>query len=252
MWFKLINWELIKEFRIVFATALAIPIFLTMDSPIGDAWFGYGQWLATAIVGVVFLFGVIHFNPRTRNIMLIGMFVGFCGEIFFSLILGMYHYRFDNVPIWVVFGHGMIFAFTYRIIRKPTIRQYEIPIQLTLLIFTISFSLFWLITKNDWFGFLCTLLFLVVLTQTKKSRTFFLIMYIVVLYIELVGTTTQCWSWPATLSGVEYLPASANPPSGIAVFYFIFDVLVFWLYFHVFYRNKLQRYRRLKTFKERA
>lgn len=243
------NWKLIKEFRIVFATLIAIPVFLMLDSPLGDAWFGQGQWVATGIVGVVFLFGLRHFNRRTRDIMLIGMVVGFCGEILFSLILGMYHYRLDNIPIWVIFGHGMIFAFAYRVIRKPSIRQYEIPIQLTLLIFTISFSLFWLITQNDWFGFLGTLLFVVILTQTKSSRTFFLFMYLVVLYIELVGTATQCWWWPPTFLGIEYLPSSANPPSGIAVFYFIFDIAVFWLYFHVFYPKKLHRYRRFTLFK---
>ena len=241
----------LKQTRILVAAIIAIPLFLLLDSPVGDAWleplvFINGQWLANTVVGLVFLLGLKVSSRRARFIMLLGLAVGLAGEVLFSLILGMYQYRFDNVPLWVAFGHGMIFALVYRLARKPWLLQHRQLLQWLLSALIALASVLWLVWQNDLFGFICTVIFFAVLVVAKSSRLFFFFMYWVVVYIELVGTATQCWSWPPTLSHVAWLPASGNPPLGIAVFYFLFDVVVFWLYLNVLNRGAKLRYQRVK------
>jgi len=48
-------------------------------------------------------------------------------------------------------------------------------------------------------------------------------MYGVVVYAELIGTSLETWSWPKNaFNTFEFLP-SANPPSGICLFYYGLD-----------------------------
>lgn len=238
---------LLQDIRIILSAIVLIPLFLFVDSPAGDELLGNGQLVANVLIGIVFLVGLRRCNQRARDIMLIGIVIGLCGEILFSLVLNMYHYRLNNIPIWVGFGHGLIYAFVYRASRKQTIKKYEKYIQIALLVFASLFSIGWLIFENDWFGFLCTSAFLIILSQAKKSQTFFLIMFAVVAYIELVGTATQCWWWPNTLSGLGFTPESGNPPSGIAVFYFLFDAITFWLYLNIMHKRTKFRYLKIKN-----
>jgi len=216
-----------------------------LDSQYGDHLFGYGQNIATVLVFIAFMKAYQSSPQRVKEVMLLGMFVGMGGEMFFSLLLGMYHYRLGNVPIWVIFAHGLIFALVYRLAHKKWIKKRQEAIQNLLLFLAISYSVFWLIWANDWYGFLTTVAFMLILFTAKKSRLFFLIMFAVVCYIEQVGTATGCWYWPETVLNVDSWLPSGNPPSGIAVFYFLFDAIVFWFYLHVLHPGTKQRYRNI-------
>ena len=55
-------------------------------------------------------------------------------------------------------------------------------------------------------------------------------MYIVVAFLEIIGTTYKCWHWPDTAFGIIPFLKSANPPSGISLFYFLFDLGCLWFY----------------------
>ena len=65
-------------------------------------------------------------------------------------------------------------------------------------------------------------LFLLVLRR-KGCRVFYLIMGVLVLYIELVGTALGCWFWEPAPWGVL---RTTNPPVGAFVCYVIADILV--------------------------
>ena len=59
---------------------------------------------------------------------------------------------------------------------------------------------------------------------------FYLVMYLTVAYLEIIGTNFICWEWPSTaFDFFSFLP-SANPPSGISFFYFGLDLGCLWLY----------------------
>ncbi|MCK5725603.1 MAG: hypothetical protein KAH22_02115 [Thiotrichaceae bacterium] len=237
--------------RTLLTIMIGIPIFLWIDSPYGDAVLrGNGQLIATFLVFIAFVIAYFKSPHRVKTAMLIGVVVGLTGEYLFSQVMGMYHYRFGNIPLWVAFAHGLIFASVFRISHKPWIKQNEQGLQKVLLIFAITYSIFWLIWANDWFGFLCTLGFFVVLFTAKKSRLFFLIMFAIVCYIEQLGTATECWYWPSTLLGVAGGIPSGNPPTGIAIFYFIFDAIILWVYLNLLHPSLKVRYQRFKLMKQ--
>lgn len=235
--------SVLKKSRLILVALLGIPVLLLLDSPFGDDMFhGHGQDIATVLVFVSFVSAYIISHHRSKEILLIGMFVGLAGEFLLSRLLGMYHYRLDNIPMWLAFGHGLIFALVFRISRKKWIRSHQNFIQILLLLFIIIYSVFWLIWDNDWFGFLCSIVFLMILYTAKQSRLFFLIMFIIVCYIEVLGTATGCWYWPKTTFSLEHGISSGNPPVGIAVFYFLFDAVVLWVYLNILHPKLKQRY----------
>ncbi|MCK5902653.1 MAG: hypothetical protein KAG28_05835 [Cocleimonas sp.] len=240
----------LKRNRTLLKILIGTPIFLWVDSPYGDALLkGYGQSIATLLVFIAFVVAYIKSHHRVKAAMLVGIVVGLTGEYLFSQMMGMYHYRFGNIPLWVAFAHGLIFASVFRISHKAWIKQYEQRLQKILLAFAVVYSIFWLVWANDWFGFLCTIGFLAVLFTAKKSRLFFLIMFAIVCYIEQLGTATACWYWPETMLGIAGSLPSGNPPTGVAVFYFLFDAIILWVYLNLLHPRLKIRYQRLKLIK---
>ncbi len=75
-----------------------------------------------------------------------------------------------------------------------------------------------------------TVLVVFFLRNKPRERLFFLTMYIVVAFLEIVGTTYKCWHWPDTAWGVIPFLPSNNPPSGISLIYFLLDLGCLWLY----------------------
>lgn len=71
-------------------------------------------------------------------------------------------------------------------------------------------------------------------------------MFVEVCYVELVGTATGCWYWPEMAFGLYPWLPSANPPSGIAVFYFLFDAAVLLIYLNILSPRVKQRYKNMK------
>lgn len=233
-------------YRTILKTLIGTALFLTIDSSIGDAWFsGHGQAVAVSLVGFAFIFSYWRSSKRAREIMLIGIVVGLTGEYILSMVLGMYHYRFHNIPLWLIFGHSLIFASVFRLSHHPYILARQVVIKKWLLAFSVVYSITWLLWANDWFGFLYSLIFFVIFFYAKKSQLFFLIMFFIVAYLEQIGTATGTWYWPEiAFNKFEWIP-SGNPPVGIAAFYFLFDGIVMAFYMNVLHRNVKKRYENL-------
>jgi hypothetical protein len=195
-------------------------------------YFAYAQDLASFLIIITFIAVYKRSAKRVREIMIIGLAVGFVGEFILSKGLGFYYYRLDNIPLWVGFGHSLLFALVHRIIRVPHVIRHKSNIIPSIIVFVIIFSGLKLYFENDWFGFLCSAAFLLLLIKMKKSRLFFLVMFVIVSYIEIVGTTTLSWYWSPTVMNIKGFIPSANPPSGIPLFYFIFDFVVLHIYLY--------------------
>jgi len=158
--------------------------------------------------------------------------------------LGMYHYRFHNIPLWLFFGHSLIFASVFRLTHHPYIITRQEVIKKWLFVFSVIYSVGWLVWANDVFGFLYSVVFFVILFFAKKSQLFFLIMFAIVAYLEQIGTAKGTWNWPEiAFSKFEWLP-SGNPPVGIAAFYFLFDFMVMAFYLNVLHPKVRDRFSR--------
>jgi hypothetical protein len=60
---------------------------------------------------MVIMFSVTLFtmNTRIKEQLLYAVIIGFVGEYLFSLVMGMCIYRLDNIPHYILTGHGLVY-----------------------------------------------------------------------------------------------------------------------------------------------
>ena len=174
--------------------------------------------------------------PRTRKLMIYAVVVGLLGEYFFSVFLGMYTYRLENVPWYVPFGHAALYGRVFIFSKDSYIRKHHKAIEQFFAIIIIALATMYLLFFYDVFGFVMTAGVFLLLLKRPKDRLFFYSMYILVAILEIGGTAFGCWKWPPIGFNVfEFLPSN-NPPSGISLFYFLLDISCFFIYTQ---RNKI-------------
>ncbi len=203
----------------------------------------YGQWVTSAITVIFFGWVYATASRKNKKIILYGVVIAFCGEVVFSLVLGMYTYRLGMLPIYVPLGHTIIYMGVYYFTKEPIVLAHKDQIVKILYPLMIVYATGWLLFQSDVFGFLCTMVILWLFKRRPNARLFFLVMFFVIAYLELLGTYFQAWSWPTIwFDKISFVP-SANPPSAISVFYFAFDAGCLWAYSRM-NRGQWQRYRR--------
>lgn len=220
-----------------------------LDSRLVAEHFGYGQWTASALMIGAFVAIYRRAPPRLRGLMKYGVFIATAGELLFSLVFGMYEYRLANVPVYVPPGHSILYAAVYYFVREPFVLRNQRPLAALMLAAGLGYAGYWLFAHRDLYGALCSALFVALIARDPHSRLFFLAMFLFVAYLEQLGTRLGCWVWhPYAFDRLRWLP-SGNPPSGISVFYFGFDVLCLLAYLKR--RAHLRaRYQRLRTRRE--
>lgn len=201
-----------------------IVIGLFVDSKfVANNFYEHAQWLNNLIVIVVFLILFLKATSRTKEMLLYAVLIGFIGEYVFSVGLGMYEYRLKNIPHYVPFGHAIVFVLVYYFSRKSKVKKYSKKIELLCTLLIVPTAFYFLLFKNDVFGFVCTLLVFFFLRKYPKEKLFYLTMYCVVAILEFVGTGLECWKWPSIAFNSFSFLSSANPPIGISLFYFGLD-----------------------------
>jgi len=181
---------------------------------------------------MIFMFVITFFrvNKRLKEQMLAAVLIAYFGEYLFSILMGMYTYRLENVPHYIPFGHAFVYIAVLCFSKAASIKIHHLFLERFFTIFIFIYASIFLIFENDVFGFVMTIATLFILRNKPKERLFYLTMYITVVVLELVGTYYKCWSWPATAWGIfDFLP-SYNPPSGISFFYFLLDLGTLWVY----------------------
>lgn len=222
-----------------------IALVCGLDSRQLAAHFAYGQWISNVLMVLAFALVYRRAPPRLRGLMKYGVFIGAAGEALFSLVFGMYEYRLENVPLYVPPGHSLMYAAVYYFVREPFVVKHQRSVAGAMLAGSVAYAAYWLLAHDDVYGALCTGLFVVLVARDQHSRMFFITMFVFVGYLEQVGTRFGCWYWwEHAFDKFAWLP-SGNPPSGISVFYFAFDVLCLLAY--LTRRKDLKaRYKRLR------
>jgi hypothetical protein len=144
-------------------------------------------------------------------------------EYTFSPLLGVYLYRFDNVPAYVPPGHGLVYLAALAIGRAVWVRAHASGLAVAVAVVGGCWAAYGLVVAGrpdalGAFWFLCLLGFL----RWGPSRGLYVGAFLVVSYLELAGTSLGTWAWqPYDPTG---LVSIGNPPSGAAGGYGWFDL----------------------------
>ena len=201
-----------------------IPIVLVLDRDASmgqQRLLGVGTWLL--------LLGLLaRQDVRTR--LQVGVVVVFASvvEYTFAGWLGVYVYRLHDVPWFVPPGHGLVYLGALAMGRSELFarnRRWLIPLTLAAAGTYAAWGLL-LSGRRDvlgafWFG--CLALFLL----RGRNPLVFVGAFLVVTYLELLGTRLGTWTWQAR-DPILGLVAMGNPPSGAAGGYGFFDAAALW------------------------
>ncbi len=199
-----------------------IPVVLLLDSagPGGAAlaeqrWLGIGTW--------VLLLGLLAAEPGRIRAQ-VAVVVGFATliEYTFSYELHVYVYRLHDVPWFVPPGHGLVYLAALSMGRADWMRERARLLVPLTLVAGAGYAGWGLLSgRHDvlgalWFG--CLALFML----RGRQPTVFVGAFVVVTYLEVIGTGVGAWTWQAR-DPILHLVSMGNPPTGAAGGYGFFD-----------------------------
>jgi hypothetical protein len=206
--------------RFVVVTMAWIALLLAADtvaSPVQQLVLGSATW-----VFLVLALRAVTPLVRVQTLVVVGFAT--VVEYVFSGWLGVYVYRLDQVPAYVPPGHGLVYLAALSIGGLVWVRRYEhvlVPLTAAVVVAYAAYGLSPLAPRPDvvgafWAG--CLVVFLAV----GRARTLYVGAFVVVTYLELLGTHWGVWTWsPQDPTGLFTL---GNPPSGAAGGYGWFDL----------------------------
>jgi hypothetical protein len=146
-------------------------------------------------------------------------------EYTFSGWLHVYVYRLHDVPAFVPPGHGLVYLAALALGGSALVRRHSRPAVVATVVVGAAYAAWGLSSlapRPDVLGafwFVCLLGFL----AFGPSRLLYVGAFVVVTYLELVGTSLHVWTWsPRDPTGIV---AMGNPPTGAAGGYGWFDLV---------------------------
>ncbi|MDQ7089055.1 MAG: hypothetical protein Q9M50_00170 [Methylococcales bacterium] len=163
-------------------------------------------------------------NKETRMQVILTLTFATLAEHFASIYMGCYRYRFNNVPLYVPPGHGVIYLAIIALARSGFFLHYARKITLVVLVAGGSWVLWgvFFAAREDLTGAVLFILFLIYVFK-GRAPMIYLAAFFVSTWLEIVGTFSGTWAW-AEIDPIFGL-TQANPPSGVAACYCFVDSL---------------------------
>jgi hypothetical protein len=206
--------------RTLVATVIGwVTLVLVLDAE-GGRWLQRGLGAVTWLI-LVWLLSFESALVRVQTVVVV-VFAS-AVEYTFAPLLHVYSYRFDNVPMYVPPGHGLVYLAALAIGRSALVSAYSRIWVGPVLLAGGSYAAYGVVLSDrpdalGAFWFCCLAGFL----RWGPSPGLYVGAFFVVTYLELVGTTLGTWTWGAT--DPTGLVSIGNPPSGAAGGYGWFDL----------------------------
>jgi hypothetical protein len=181
-------------------------------------WARFGQWAASAVAWLLLAMLWRRSQGRDRMALAACLVFATAGEVFLSLVWGLYEYRLGNIPLFVPPGHVLLFFLGMQVAQRIPDRGVA---WIALAAAPLVAALAWI--GRDTLGPLLFLLFLACLALSS-SRKLYATMFVLSLAMEIYGTWMGNWRWSGH---VPWLGLTAdNPPVAAGAFYCVLDLLV--------------------------
>ena len=177
-----------------------------------------GQVAVSLVVWGFFLWLLARTDLAGRRALLACLAYSTAGELFLSLVWGLYEYQFANVPLFVPPGHALLFTLGTLIAPRLTPRMVA-AVPLLVAPYAIAAAL----AGTDTLGAALFLLFLLCL-RTRQARALYATMFVLSLAMEIYGTALGNWRWLP--DDPWFGLTSTNPPVSAGAFYCVLDFLI--------------------------
>lgn len=210
-----------RDYFIAAFTFFCVAVSLVIDA--------HGTLLLQNVLGVIaWIFLVALLRGENREIrmqVVIAVAFATAGEHFASIYMGGYTYRFENVPLYVPPGHGMVYLTAVALARSGFFLKHARKIAAFVVIVCGIWS-FWGVSgipeQGDQVGAILFCVFLIYLFK-GRSPMVYLAAFFITTWLELIGTAAGTWQW-AKLEPIFNL-SQGNPPSGVAAWYCLVDAV---------------------------
>jgi hypothetical protein len=199
--------------RAVLITAVII-IGLAFDQEV-EFW---GQALTNVAVWALFLCWLSRAEPGEQVALTACLVYATLGEVFLSLVWGLYDYRLGGIPLFVPPGHVLLFVLGRQL--APRLSMHMVVVVPLL---AVPFVLWLAVSGADTLGVPLLALFIACLVFGEAKRLY-AVMFALALAMELYGTWCGNWAWNADVPWLGF--TAANPPLAAGAFYCVLDLLV--------------------------
>ena len=183
-----------------------------------DQQFRWGQACINVAVWLIFI-GFVYRAPLGERIGLLACVVyATLGEIFLSLIWGLYDYRLGNLPLFVPPGHALLFMLGMALAPRLSDRlTWAIPVLAAPVVAWFAY------TGIDTLGVPLFALLLLCMAF-GSARKLYATMFVLALAMEIYGTRLGNWTWAPEVRWLGL--TTVNPPLAAGAFYCLLDLLV--------------------------
>ncbi len=198
--------------------AAAIVCIIALGLLLDQHFESWGQLITNVAVWIIFVY-IVWRAPRLEQVSLIAcVLYATIGEIFLSLVWGLYDYRLGNIPLFVPPGHALLFMLGMAIAHHLTDRvAWAVPL------LAAPFVLWLAVTGIDSFG--APLFALLVLCMVfGPAKKLYATMFVLALAMEIYGTWVGNWAWGPHVPWLRL--STVNPPLAAGAFYCVLDLLV--------------------------
>jgi hypothetical protein len=184
-----------------------------------DAKFGWpGQVLTTALTCAAWVWLYRASGAGEQRVLLLCTLISGVGEVFLSLVWGLYDYQFHNVPLFVPPGHALLMALGLIFMRHVGMRAVALISGCAA-----AWAAYAAWAGFDRFGVALLPLYLLCVAFGPAKRLY-ATMFVLALAMELYGTALGNWRWAPLAPWLGL--TQANPPFSAGAFYCALDLLV--------------------------
>ncbi len=194
-----------------------ISIGLWLDIKFGWAGQHFVTVWAFAVWGWLYWLG----QQAERTVLVLATVISGLGEVFLSLVWGLYDYQFNNVPLFVPPGHALLMTLGILVARQFATRANAIVAVVS--VAAAGWALHVWMADADRFGVVLFGLYALCLCL-GRARALYACMFVLALIMELYGTALGNWVWAAHAPWLNL--SAANPPYSAGAFYCALDLLV--------------------------
>lgn len=210
-----------RDYFIAGFTFFCVAVSLVID---GHASYEIQNTLG--VIAWIFLFGLlISENREVRMQVIVAVAFATAGEHFASIYMGGYTYRFENVPLYIPPGHGMVYLTAVALARSGFFLMNARKLAFFVIVTGGLWSL-WGISgfpeQGDQVGAFLFCIFVICLFK-GRSPMVYLGAFFICTWLEIIGTAAGTWKW-ATIEPV-FNWTQGNPPSGVAAWYCLVDAV---------------------------